>query len=44
MEYIYTKSKIILTENGIEQKIKIKQHFKEDENGSEILIKEEFIK
>ena len=44
MEYIYTKSKIILTENGIEQKVKVRQHFKEDQYGNEILIKEEFVK
>ena len=44
MEYIYTKSKIILTESGIEQKVKVRQYFKEEKNGYEILIKEEFVK
>ena len=43
MEYTYTKSKIVLTKEGIETRVKVRQHFREDENGNEILIKEEVI-
>ena len=43
MEYTYTKSKLVLTKDGIETRVKVCQHFKEDENGNEILIKEEII-
>ena len=43
MEYTYTKSKIILTKEGIETRVKVRQHFREDENGNEILIKEEIV-
>lgn len=43
MEYTLTKTKIAFTENGIEQRVKVRQHFKQDENGNEILLKEEEI-
>ena len=43
MEYTYTKTKIILTENGIEQRLKVRLHIKQDENGNEILLKEEIV-
>ena len=43
MEYTYIKRKIVLTKEGIETKVKVRQHFREDENGNEILIKEEIV-
>ncbi len=43
MEYTYTKSKIVLTRDGIKTRVKVRQHFREDEDGNEILLKEEVI-
>jgi len=43
MEYTYIKSKIILTSEGVEARVKVRQHFREDEDGNEILVKEEIV-